>query len=206
MKRRRGASRATWAARLTAEGTAPELAERLAHYLELLVQWGDVVDLFGGAKPAGLLTGLVRDALAARPWLPESGTLIDIGSGNGFPVVPLLVARPGVRGVLLEPRERRWAFLKEVVRELGLAAEVRRERVADHRGAGYDAATVRGVGLEVWWPHATRLVHERGTWMWWTNADNAAALAARVPEGRVLPCALANPAGGVLAVWRRCFT
>jgi 16S rRNA (guanine527-N7)-methyltransferase len=121
--------------------------------------------------------------------------------------LPLLLARPGVRGVLLEPRERRWAFLKEAVRELGLAAEVRRERVADHdAGGGYDVATVRGVGMDAWLPEAPRLVKAGGRWLWWTSAANAEALAGRVPEGRVLRCPLSDPAHGVLAVWRRCST
>ena len=206
MKARRGLGQASWAARLAALGLAPDLAERLAHYLELLAQWGGAVDLFGGADPKRLLAGLVRDALAALPYLGDTDALIDIGSGNGFPVVPLLLARPGVRGVLLEPRERRWAFLKEAARELDLAAEVRRERVADHTGGGYDVATVRGVAAEAWLPQAPRLVKPGGVWLWWTSAANAAALAGQVPEGRVLPLPLSDPVHGVLAVWRRCST
>lgn len=206
MKPRRGLDRASWAARLAAEGVPADLADRLASYLELLGRWGGAVDLFGGADPGGLLTSLVRDALAALPHLGETDTLIDIGSGNGFPAIPLLVARPGVRGILLEPRERRWAFLKEAARELGLAADVRRERVAEHAGGGYDVATVRGVGFETWLPDASRLVKASGRWLWWTSAANAAALAGRVAEGRVLPFPLSDPAHGVLAVWRRCST
>ncbi|HQT94224.1 MAG TPA: class I SAM-dependent methyltransferase [Thermoanaerobaculaceae bacterium] len=206
MKPRRGLDRASWAARLAAEGVPADLADRLASYLELLGRWGGAVDLFGGADPGGLLTSLVRDALAALPHLGETDTLIDIGSGNGFPAIPLLVARPGVRGILLEPRERRWAFLKEAARELGLAADVRRERVAEHAGGGYDVATVRGVGFETWLPDASRLVKAGGRWLWWTSAANAAALAGRVAEGRVLPFPLSDPAHGVLAVWRRCST
>ncbi|MDD5563326.1 MAG: class I SAM-dependent methyltransferase [Thermoanaerobaculaceae bacterium] len=206
MKARRGLSRASWAARLAALGLAPDLADRLARYLELLGQWGGAVDLFGGADPKRLLAGLVRDALAALPYLGETDVLIDIGSGNGFPAVPLLLARPGARGVLLEPRERRWAFLKEAVRELGLAAEVRRERAADHAGGGYDVATVRGLAAEAWLPQAPRLVTAGGCVLWWTSAANAATLAAEVPEGRVLPLPLSDPAHGVLAVWRRCST
>jgi 16S rRNA (guanine527-N7)-methyltransferase len=202
----RGSDRAAWAARLAAEGLPAELADRLASYLDLLARWGGAVDLFGGADPERVLTALVRDALAGLPHLGETDTLLDIGSGNGFPAVPLLLARPGVRGVLLEPRERRWAFLKEAARELGLAAEVRRERVTDHAGGGYHVATVRGVALEAWLPEAPRLVQPSGRVLWWTSAANAAALAARVPEGRVLPLPLSAPAHGVLAVWSRCST
>ncbi len=55
--------------------------------------------------------------------LEGEGTLLDVGSGAGLPGVPLLIARPGWRGVLLEPRQKRWAFLKTVIRELELDAE-----------------------------------------------------------------------------------
>jgi 16S rRNA (guanine527-N7)-methyltransferase len=202
--RRRGA--AAWAERLRAEGLPAELAGPLAAYLALLGQWGRAVDLLGDMDEEDLLVGHVHEALAALPWLPEEGALLDVGSGNGFPAVPLLLARPRLRGVLLEPRERRWAFLREVVRELGLATEVVRERVAEHAGAGYSAVTVRGVEVGEWLPHAARLLDPEGTLLWWTSTANAEDLALRVPEGRVLTSPLPDPTRGRLAVWRRCFT
>ena len=53
-----------------------------------------------------------------------------------------------LRRALLEPRQKRWAFLKQVVRELELEAEVRRERYQDHRcdAGSYDAVTARALG------------------------------------------------------------
>jgi len=128
-----------------------------------------------------------------------------VGSGNGFPAVPLLLARSRLRGVLLEPRERRWAFLREVVRELGLATEVVRERVAEHARAGYSAVTVRGVevGSGSRTPPACSA---RGDAALVDECANAEELALREPEGRVLTFPLPDPTRGRLAVWRRCFT
>ena len=202
--RRRGT--VAWAERLRAEGIAEGLAGALASYLALLSQWGRAVDLLGDMAEGDLLAGHVHEALAALPWLGEEGTLLDVGSGNGFPAVPLLLARPRMRGVLLEPRERRWAFLREVVRELGLAAEVVRSRAGEHVGEGYAALTVRGVAIGEWLPHAGRLLDSEGTLLWWTSAANAEELGRRVPEGRVLTFPLPDPTRGKLAVWRRCFT
>ncbi|MGZ6135510.1 MAG: 16S rRNA (guanine(527)-N(7))-methyltransferase RsmG [Myxococcaceae bacterium] len=195
-----------WAERLRGEGLAEGLAGALASYLALLGQWGAAVDLLGEMDEKELLAGHVHEALAALPWLGEEGTLLDVGSGNGFPAVPLLLARPRMRGVLLEPRERRWAFLREVVRELGLAADVVRSRAKDHAGSGYAALTVRGVEMGEWLPHTRRLLDGEGTLLWWTSAANAEELGRRVPEGRVLTFPLPDPTRGKLAVWRRCFT
>ena len=202
--RRRDA--AAWEERLRAEGLAAPITSGLAAYLALLGRWGTAVDLLGDMDEEELLAGHVREALAALPWLSEEGALLDVGSGNGFPAVPLLLARPRLRGVLLEPRERRWAFLCEVVRELGLDAEVVRSRAAEHAGSGYAAVTVRGVEMGEWLPHAGRLLAPEGTLLWWTSGENAAELVRRVPEGRVLTFPLPDPTRGKLAVWRRCFT
>jgi 16S rRNA (guanine527-N7)-methyltransferase len=202
----RGRGREGWAGRLQEVGVDSAVATALAAYLELLGRWDSAVDLVGDIDEDELLTGHVLESLAALPWVGATGTLLDIGSGNGFPAVPLLLGRPGMRGVLLEPRERRWAFLREVVRELGLPAEVMRERVGEHGGTGYVAATVRGVEVNAWLGHATRLLHPEGVWLWWTSAANAAALGRKVPEGHVLTFPLPDPTRGNLAVWRRCST
>ena len=202
----RGRGREAWAERLGATGVEPGVAKALAAYLELLSRWDSAVDLLGDVDEDELVTGHILESLAALPWVASPGTLLDVGSGNGFPAVPLLLARPGVRGVLLEPRERRWAFLREVVRELELPAEVVREHAGEHRGTGYTVATVRGVEAGAWLPHAVRLLDANGTWLWWTSAANAAELGQKVPEGRVLTFALPDPSRGSLAVWRRCST
>jgi 16S rRNA (guanine527-N7)-methyltransferase len=202
----RGRGREAWAGRLQAVGIQTGVAAALAVYLELLGRWDAAVDLVGDMDEEELLAGHVLESLAALPWVDASGTLLDVGSGNGFPAVPLLLARPKVHGVLLEPRERRWAFLREVVRELELPAEVVREQVSEHRGSGYTVGTVRGVEVGAWLPHATRLLHPEGTWLWWTSKANAAELDRKVPEGRVLTFALPDPTRGNLAVWRRCST
>jgi 16S rRNA (guanine527-N7)-methyltransferase len=194
--------RESWTRRVREAGVAAPLAERLGAYLEMLGRWGSAVDLLGTMSAAELISGHLLESLAALPFVPASGTLLDIGSGNGFPAIPLLLGRPAVRGVLLEPRERRWAFLREVVRELGLEAEVRRERVAEHRGPAYTAVTVRGVALATWLPHAARLVDGEGAVLFWTSPGHAETMARKVKSGRVLTFTLPDSGRGCLAVWR----
>ena len=130
--------------------------------------------------------------------------LLDVGSGNGFPAVPLLLARPELKGVLLEPRERRWAFLKEAIRELAIDAEVRRERLSEHRGS-HDIMSVRALAFATWGPEAARAVRPGGTVVYWAghDPDERPILAGFEP---VLTSPLPDPRRGVLAVWRRCST
>lgn len=63
--------------------------------------------------------------------LDDGDRVVDIGSGAGLPGIPLAIARPGLRVVLLEPLLRRSEFLSEVVAELGLAVEVVRGRAEE---------------------------------------------------------------------------
>ncbi len=91
------------------------------------------------------LTGLKDESMIARrhflepiaivDLLDDEGRLVDLGSGNGFPAVPLKVLRPGLELVLVESSEKKSAFLRAVIRELGLKearVETRRvRRLAD---------------------------------------------------------------------------
>ncbi len=180
--------------------------ERLDGYLELIRRWRCSLDLVGQMTESALRRVLVDETLLALSAMPDSGRLLDIGSGVGIPAVPLLLARPGLHGVLLEPRERRWAFLCEVVRALRLDAEVRREDVRRHSGGGYTMVTVRGVDPELWWCELRRLVAEGGALAWWTGEAKAVEWKDRFAEGRVVLSALPSAGRGRLLVWRRCST
>jgi len=194
-----------WARKVRGAGLAGALADAVGTYLAILARWSSAVDLVGGMDDDQVVNQ-VGESLAALPWVAPTDRLLDVGSGNGFPAVPLLLARDGVTGVLLEPRERRWAFLREVVRELALPVEVVRERIAQHRGGPYNVVTVRGVPMEAWLPHAGRLLDREGTLLWWTSTANAAELAQGVEEGRVITSPLHESGRGCLAAWRRCST
>jgi len=93
----------------------------------------------------------------------------DLGSGAGLPGIPLAIARPDCRLVLVEARERRVHFLRHVCRVLDLRCEVRRQRIeAGPGGASFDVATLRAVGpakevlcLAAGWVHVSGEV-----WLW----------------------------------------
>lgn len=157
--------------------------------------------LVGSTEPAALRAH-VDDALRSLPLIAgETGPLVDVGSGAGFPGVPLLLARPDLDGVLLDSRARRAAHLGDVVTAVGLAPRatvvaLRAEAFA--AGAGRDAhgiAVARAlapppVALELCLP----LVRPGGVCVLHAGAvdpaevaDAAAALAAEVERLEPVP-------------------
>ena len=150
-----------------------ESLERMVRYAELLETWSARHNLVSFADRRELVDRHLLDALTGAHLLEGRGTLMDVGSGAGLPGVPLLVARPEWKGLLLEPRQKRWAFLKTVIRELGLNAQA-----VDRRYEGFatdetiNLVTVRAVGrhqaLLTW---ARIVLADGGGVALWTTVD-----------------------------------
>jgi len=127
---------------------APRAArESLERYLELLAAWSLRINLTAARTPEERVAVLVEPALALRPLLLP-GALLDVGSGNGAPGLVLALVDPERPVTLLEPRLRRWAFLREVARACGRAdIDVRRQRHERYRGAPAPNVTVRALRM-----------------------------------------------------------
>lgn len=88
---------------------------------ELLTSWGQRINLSGHRSVQDVVARLVLDALAISTCLPaETESLVDLGSGAGFPGLPIAIAWPRTRVLLVESRERRIHFQRAVIRALGL--------------------------------------------------------------------------------------
>ena len=125
----------------------PHARGALRSYLELLEVWSARANLTAARTPEKRVSVLVEPALALLPLL-RPGTLLDVGTGNGAPGLLLALLDPGRPVTLLEPRARRWAFLREAARACGRAdIDVRRERHEEYRGAPADNVTVRALRL-----------------------------------------------------------
>lgn len=110
------------------------LSDRELHALEahyrLLQKWGLRMNLTGLKDDGAIIRRHFLEPIAVADLLEDEGTLVDLGSGNGFPAVPLKVLHPGLDLVLVEASERKSAFLWAVLRELGLkGARVETRRV-----------------------------------------------------------------------------
>ncbi len=103
----------------------------------------------------------IEPSLTMTGWMPEEGRLLDIGSGMGIPGVPLLIAKPGLVGVLVERRKKRAEFLRHVVRTLKLNAEVYDADINHLPNLHVDICVARAVTdeghlLEMCSPHANQ--------------------------------------------------
>jgi len=136
------------AAALHALGLAPEASDRLCRYLDLLARWSGGVNLTAARGPEERVALLVAEVLPAAALLEPGTRLIDVGSGNGSPGLVLALLRPDLSATLLEPRLKRWAFLREASRAAGRAElDVRRERHDRHAGPPAAVVTLRGLAL-----------------------------------------------------------
>lgn len=132
---------------LEALALQPETLDALTAYLDLLATWNRKTNLTGARTPADRVQLLVAGVLPAVPLL-DPGPLLDIGSGNGSPGLVLALFRPGESAVLLEPRARRWAFLREACRLVGRSdIVVLRQRHDDYRGSPAQNLTLRALAL-----------------------------------------------------------
>ena len=112
--------------RITKAGGKASTAQvtNLAAYVELLARWNKKINLT--ALPVEPLSDeaadrlIVEPVLGARRLLPSEKFVIDVGTGGGSPAIPLAIMAPDVRLVMVEVKVRKCAFLREVVRQLGL--------------------------------------------------------------------------------------
>ena len=139
--------------------------ERFAEYLALLERARKRLNLVGNLNAVGIVETLFCDSLQILALHdPPDGPVLGVGSGAGFPGIPIKLVRPELDVVLVEPREKRYRFLGHVVRTLGLSGVTRvRARIeeADVPLAGLACAKAFAP-VERWLPMATGLVREGG--------------------------------------------
>jgi 16S rRNA (guanine(527)-N(7))-methyltransferase RsmG len=121
--------------------------EAAVQYAELLATDGVTRGIIGPAETGRLWDRHLVNCAVVADLMPESGTLVDIGSGAGLPGVVLAMLCPGLEVVLLEPMLRRVVFLNECVQSLELPnVQVLRGRAEDMSGnLQADVATARAV-------------------------------------------------------------
>jgi 16S rRNA (guanine527-N7)-methyltransferase len=119
---------------------------RLAAYLDTVAEWSPRVNLTGARTPRERVDVLVAGVLPARG-LPVPGRLVDVGSGNGSPGLVLALLRDDLEVTLLEPRQKRWAFLREAARRAGRAVVVERARHDAYSGPPAATVTLRALRL-----------------------------------------------------------
>lgn len=140
---------------LTAEygiALTAEAVEKLDGYAELLVEWNQKMNLTAITDEQGITVKHLADSLTALPYLPkqEGIALIDVGTGAGFPGIPLAIARPDIQLTLLDSLNKRVRFLEEVCARLEIPVKCIHARAEEGgRQAAlreqFDVATARAV-------------------------------------------------------------
>jgi 16S rRNA (guanine527-N7)-methyltransferase len=183
---------------------APDLQGQIERYLEEIGKWGARTNLVGSTDDDALRLHAEESLAAMRHLPPDSRVVdlgsgagfpglplliarpdlrmtlvVDLGSGAGFPGLPLLIARPDLRMTLVEARERRLHFLRHAVRTLGLECAVIRCRIEDPPVGAFDYALLRAVApVRKALSLAAPWLGSRGEiWIWTREAAAAAGTA-----------------------------
>ena len=135
---------------LSALGLPTEGIPALERFGEMLVEKNKVMNLTAITEPADVATLHFLDSVAMLKEVDLAGkTMVDVGTGAGFPGVPLRIVCPAVRMTLLDSLNKRIDFLKEVCGELGYAdvdcVHGRAEEFAAKHRESFDFATSRAV-------------------------------------------------------------
>lgn len=125
---------------------------QLDRYAELLAEWNQKMNLTAITDPEGILIKHFLDSILPFTMVPlaHGASLIDVGTGAGFPAIPLLIWRPDLRITLLDSLKKRLTFLEAVLAECGLPAQTIHSRAEDGGRQPalreqFDLATARAV-------------------------------------------------------------
>ena len=119
-------------------------------YLDELWDWNRKVNLTGLSTRRRMVYELFLDSLIPAPFLPKEGRLLDVGTGAGFPGLPLKIYSPRLKTHLLEANSKKISFLKQIIRLLKLrdieVIEGRMEKERHHlHPKGYHVVTARAL-------------------------------------------------------------
>jgi 16S rRNA (guanine527-N7)-methyltransferase len=158
---------------------SPAQLEQFRSHFDLLMRWNARMNLTSVRDPAGIL----RRHFAESAYLTQvvrlgPGTLVDVGSGAGFPGIPAKILSPETKVILVEAVQKKAAFLKEVARAVGLPGlEVFAGRFEDMNNSTADWVTMRAVKVEARLVEAIQRNVPRGTYAIFLGESDAASLA-----------------------------
>ena len=150
--------------------------DRFAKYYDMLVEGNKVMNL-----TAVLELEEAVDCIApvAQGIIPEGVKIVDVGTGAGFPGLPLLIARPDIKITLVDALNKRLNFIRSVLEELGLEAEIVHMRAEDFSRKPeyreqYDIAVARAVAsVSPLMEYLLPCVRRGGAAMCWKGPDIA---------------------------------
>jgi 16S rRNA (guanine527-N7)-methyltransferase len=139
---------------------------QIQQYIRILLVWNEKLNLTAIRDPLEILHRHFCESMYAAVAVPvENGRLADVGSGGGFPGLPLKIIRPNLQVFLIESNLKKATFLAEVTRELGLADA--RVLVSRYEELGEELAPLDFV--------CSRALGEFGAFLAWARLEHVAA-------------------------------
>jgi 16S rRNA (guanine527-N7)-methyltransferase len=124
----------------------PRIHAQLATYLDLILKWNARTNLTAIREPEEIVRRHFGESLFVGAHLGTCTTLLDFGSGAGFPGIPIQLLRPEIAVTLAESQGKKAAFLREAIRTLALPTEVWAARVESMPPARqFDTVVLRAV-------------------------------------------------------------
>lgn len=111
--------------------TSEKVLDSFARYAQMLIEWNQKFNLTSITSPQEVAVKHFLDSVLASPLIEQDANICDVGSGAGFPSLPLLIVRPDLKATLIESTQKKASFLKAVAEELGLHAQIAAIRCED---------------------------------------------------------------------------
>jgi 16S rRNA (guanine527-N7)-methyltransferase len=176
---------------------AADQARLCERHIRLMLRWNRRSNLTRITQPEAILVKHLIDSLLPARWLPGQGRAVDVGTGAGFPGVPLKILCPDLHMLLLESHGKKASFLKVLLAELRLEhLEVLQARWEDLTGPGGLVApgsvsliTVRALRPpgKRFAEFAAQLLHPGGTLAYWAGPDDRSEPSRTSPAASDLP-------------------
>ena len=125
--------------------------EQFFKYMNLLIEWNEKINLTAIVEPKEIILKHFIDSLTINKYIEKASSIVDVGTGAGFPGIPLLIYRDDIKVTLVDSLNKRLIFLKEVINQLDLKnVKVIHSRVEDfgknkNYREKFDIATARAV-------------------------------------------------------------
>lgn len=147
-----------------------EVCQQFEVYLQELVKWNQKINLTGHKKEKDIIANLFIDSLALHKVLNHnfSGSILDIGTGAGFPGVPLKIFNPKISVTLVEPNLKKVSFLHHIIGTLNLkhvsveAKRIEEVQVVTPFHKGFDWIFLKALRYDVCLPYVRPLLGENG--------------------------------------------